>query len=417
MLLITSLILIISFIFIAWEKFPKVTVAMFGASLMLLITRSSSKTVFSHVDFGVIFLLVSMMIIVHITARSGVFKWVAFEMLKHTKGNPKLILIVIGTFTAIFSAFLDNVTTVVLVIPVILAMSKHLKIDPIPFFITAILASNIGGTATLIGDPPNIIIGSAAGLSFIDFIKELTGIITIIFIVSMMLLVYLFRDSLNFSEEYAQKIDLLDNRNTIKDKKLMIRSTSVLALVILGFVLHGFLHIDAYVIALLGASFLLLFETPKQIIHEVEWTTIFFFIGLFLIIGGFSEAGGIKLLSEQILNITGGDQKYTAMILLWASGFFSAIIDNIPYTATMVPMINELKSAMDVYPLWWSLSLGACLGGNATIIGAAANVIIVEAAAATGHKISFIKFFKYGILITLVSLVMSSIYLYLRFFM
>lgn len=417
MLIISSLILVISYFLIAWEKIPKVTVAILGASLMLLLHRSPAETVFGHVDFGVIFLLISMMIIVNITNRSGVFKWLAFEILKNTGGNPKVILAAIIFFTAFLSAFLDNVTTVVLVLPIIFILSKELKIDPIPFLISAIIASNIGGTATLIGDPPNIIIGSAAGLSFGDFLRELTGVITVIFIVSTFTLVYLFRKELVAVPELRTRIRELDNSRSITDPTLMIRSLSVLLAVILGFVFHGVLHVDAYIIAIFGASILMLFETPKQIIHEVEWTTIFFFIGLFLIVGGFAEAGGIKFLAHQILNLTAGDQKFTTMLILWTSGFFSAIVDNIPFTATMVPIINTLKSSMDVYPLWWSLSLGACLGGNATIIGAAANVIVIEAGIAKGYPISFLRFMKYGLLITVISLVISSIYLYLRFFL
>jgi Na+/H+ antiporter NhaD/arsenite permease-like protein len=415
MLIISSLILIISYIFIAQEKLPKVTVAMLGAATMLLIQRVPAKTVFSHVDFSVIFLLISMMIVVHITARSGVFKWIAFEMIKKTQGNPKWILLSIGLFTALFSAFLDNVTTVVLILPVIFAICKKMELNPIPFLITTILTSNIGGAATLIGDPPNIIIGSAAGLSFMDFIRELSFVIILIFTVSIPILITMFKKDLIYTPKHREIINEIDNKGTIKDKKLMIRSTAVLGLVILGFILHDIIHVDAYVIATLGASILMLFESPKQVIHEVEWSTIFFFVALFLIVGGFAEAGGIEYLANLMLKLTGGNPKITTMVILWASGFFSAIVDNIPFTATMVPMIHSLKTSMDVYPLWWALSLGACLGGNATIIGAAANVIVVEAANARGYKISFLNFMKYGIIITIISLIISSIYLYYRF--
>jgi len=416
MLVISSLILIISYLFIAWEKFPKTTVAMLGAALMLMIDHTPAAKVFAHIDFAVIFLLISMMIIVHITSRSGVFNWLGIEMLKHTKGSPKLILFSLAMFTAFFSALLDNVTTVVLILPITYTIARELKIDPIPFLITEIIASNIGGTATLIGDPPNIIIGSAAGLTFMDFVRELTPVIIIILIISVLVLLYMFRKDLQSSVELMEKVACLDNSKTITNKPLMIRSLIVLLLVIAGFMLHEIIHIDAYVIALFGASILMLFETPRQVMHEVEWTTIFFFIGLFIIIGSFAEHGGVKLLASQVLTLTQGDQKSTAMLILWASGVFSAIIDNIPYTVTMVPLINELKASMDVYPLWWSLSLGACLGGNATIIGAAANVIIAESAHAFGCKISFWRFLKYGLLITFISFVISSIFLYIRFF-
>lgn len=416
MLTIASIILIISYILIAWERIPKVTIAIIGASIMLIVQKASPEKVFEHVDFGVIFLLVSMMIIVHITARSGIFKWLALEMVKSTGGNLKLILVYLSLFTAFFSAFLDNVTTVVLVLPVIWSVCKTLDIDPIPYLIAIILASNIGGTATLIGDPPNIIIGNAAGLSFMDFVKELTIPVIVIFAISMCLLLLMFRKELSISDGFAEKIAAIDNSHTITNKKHMLRSVSILMAVIIGFLLHDVIHVDAYIIAMLGAGIIMLFETPRQIIHEVEWTTIFFFIGLFLIVGGFAEAGGIKLLADGVLKLTSGDMKLTTVLVLWTSGVFSAIVDNIPYTTTMVPMIQQLKGVMHVYPLWWALSLGACLGGNATVIGAAANVIVMEAAHAKGFNISFWKFFKYGLAVTVASLVISNIYLYLRFF-
>jgi len=414
-MIISFCILLIAYSLIVIEKPPKVAIAMLGAALTLVFGLIPPKNVFHHVDFGVIFLLVSMMIIVHIADRSGVFRWLSIEMLKLTGGQPKIIFLALCLFTAVLSAFLDNVTTVILVIPITFIISKELKIDPVPLFIAEIIASNIGGTATLIGDPPNIIIGSAANLSFMDFARELTPVITVIFIVCTLVLLHLFRKDLVSTPELMAEIKTLDNSNSIKDRPLMIRSVSVLLLVIAGFILHDLIHVEAYKIAFLGASVLLLFETPKQIIHEIEWTTIFFFIGLFIIIGGLVETGGIKFLADKMIQATHGNIHYATMLVLWTSGFLSAIVDNIPYTATMVPLINQLKTGMDVTPLWWSLSLGACLGGNATIIGAAANIIIAETSNNAGHKISFLRFMKYGLLVTLISLVISSIYLYFRF--
>lgn len=408
-------ILLIAYILIAIEKIPKVTVAMLGAAITLALGVVDPEHVFNYIDFKVIFLLVSMMIIVHIAARSGLFNLLAVKILKLTKGHPVRIFVSMALLTAVFSAFLDNVTTVILVLPITLVIARELKIDPIPFLITEILASNIGGTATLIGDPPNIIIGSAAGFSFMDFVKELTPVITLIFTVSVAILAFLFRKDLVSTPELMQQVASIDGSKSIKDRALMIRSSIVLILVILGFVSYDLIHIDAYIIALLGASILMLFETPRQVIQDVEWTTIFFFIGLFIIIGGFIETGGIKFLADYVLKVTNGNLKYTAMFVLWASGILSAIVDNIPYTVTMTPLIKSLSSSMNVHPLWWSLSLGACLGGNATIIGAAANVIISETAEASGHPISFFRFLKYGLLITLISLLISSVYLYFRF--
>jgi Na+/H+ antiporter NhaD/arsenite permease-like protein len=413
--LLAGLILFISYVLIATEKIPKVTVAMLGAAITLILGIVPVEKAFHHIDFSVIFLLVSMMIIVHIAARSGMFNWMAIELLRLTKGKPKLVLVAMACFTAVASAFLDNVTTVILVMPITFVIAREFKIDPVPFLITEILASNIGGTATLIGDPPNIIIGSAAGLTFMDFVYELTPIVTIIFIICTALLVYMFRKELVSTPELMKHVASLDNSKTIKDKPLMIRSSIVLSLVIIGFVLHDMIHVPAYQVAFLGASVLLLFETPKHILHDVEWMTIFFFIGLFIIIGGLAETGGIKYLADQVLALTKGDLAFTSLLILWASGILSGIVDNIPYTVTMAPLINELEGNMSLHPLWWSLSLGACLGGNFTIIGAAANVIVSEASYAAGHPISFFRFMKYGALVSFMSLVLSSIYIYLRF--
>jgi len=414
-MLLSGIILLVVYALIAFEKIPRVTIVILGAGITLAIGLVPHEHAFSHIDFGVIFLLVSMMMIVHITKKSGVFNWMAIELLKLSKGNPKVALVLLAIFTAIASAFLDNVTTVILIIPITFVVAKEFDISPIPFLITEVMASNIGGTATLIGDPPNIIIASAAGLTFMDFVKELTPIVTIIFVVCMAVLFYMFRKDMVTTAEKMEHVANLDNSKSIKNKPLMIRSLIVLGLVIVGFISHGVIHMEAYTVAVLGAGILLLSERPKQILHEVEWTTIFFFIGLFIIIGGLAETGGIKFLADKLIYLTHGDLKLTSMVVLWGSGFLSAIVDNIPYTITMAPIINELHGTINLEPLWWCLSLGACLGGNATIIGAAANVIVAETAQSAGYPISFFKFMKYGLLISLISLIISSVYIYFRF--
>lgn len=422
-------ILLLAYLFIIIEKIPKVTIALLGGTLTIILGLLSQNKGFhgnfdpdyfiNFIDFNVIFLLVSMMIIVNIAARSGMFNWVANELLKFTKGNPKWVLFTLGIFTAIVSAFLDNVTTVILIMPVTFIIAKELDIDPIPLLITEVLTSNIGGTATLIGDPPNIIIGSAAGLSFLDFLLELTGIIVLILFVSVGILMFMFRKKLKTTPEKMLHVTKINNSKTITNYPLMIRSSIVLVLVILGFLLHDVIHIQACIVAMAGASFLLIFEKPQQqILHTVEWNTIFFFIGLFIIIGGLEASGGIALMAKWLLDITQGSQNATAMVILWASGLLSGVIDNIPYTVTMSPMLVQIQSVMGVeytHPLWWCLSLGACLGGNMTIIGAAANVIVSETAASSGHRISFMKFMKYGAIITFISLALSSFYIYFRF--
>ncbi len=425
---ISASILIIAYIFIALEKIPKVTIALLGAVITILFGLvSQSKSVngilnpdyfINFVDFNVIFLLVSMMIIVSIAARSGMFNWIANELLKLTKGHPKLVLFTLGIFTAVTSAFLDNVTTVILIMPVTFFIAEQLEINPVPFLITEIFASNIGGTATLIGDPPNIIIGSAAGLSFMDFVRELTGVVSLILVIVTALMLFIFRKSLVADAEKMKAVANLDNSKTITDFPLMIRSAVILVLVIFGFVLHDVTHIETCVTAMLGASVLLLFEKPKDILCDVEWNTIFFFIGLFIIIGGLDASGGIALMAKWILNITQGSQNAASMLILWASGLISGVIDNIPYTATMTPMLLEIQKTMGAdytYPLWWCLSLGACLGGNMTIIGAACNVIVSETSAHKGYPISFMGFLKYGVVTMLISLFISSVYIWFRF--
>ncbi len=421
-------LLILAYIFIALEKIPKMTIALIGAAITIVLglvsqTKAVDGVINPHyfinfIDFNVIFLLVSMMIIVSITTRSGVFNWIANELLKFTKGHPIKVLAALGLFTAVTSAFLDNVTTVILIMPITFVIAKKLDIDPVPYLLTEVFASNIGGTATLIGDPPNIIIGSAGGLTFMDFVKELTPVIIIILCAVIAVLSFIFKSKLHATEEKMQEVAKIDNSHTITNKALMLRSTIVLTLVIIGFMLHDIIHLETCVVAMLGASFLLIFEKPNDILQDVEWNTIFFFIGLFIIIGGLEASGGIKLMAEWILKVTQGSQAATSMIILWASGIISGVIDNIPYTATMAPMLVEIEKTMGAnytYPLWWALSLGACLGGNMTIIGAAANVIVSENAAKDGHPISFMRFLKYGVMVVAISLIISTLYIYLRF--
>ncbi len=426
---ISAVVLILAYILIALEKIPKVTIALLGAAVVVFSGLVSQEKIaetglnefyfINFVDFNVIFLLVSMMIIVNITTRCGVFKWMAIELLKMTKGKPLMVLITLAFLTAVLSAFLDNVTTVILIMPITFVVAKQLDLNPVPLLVTEIFASNIGGTTTLIGDPPNIIIGSVAGFSFMDFIRELTLICLIIMIAVVAFLYLCFRKQLVTTEEKMASIQSIDNSKTITDYALLKRSMTVLALVILGFLTHDITHIATCIIAFIGASILLLFENPEETFKEVEWNTIFFFIGLFIIIGGFEAAGGIKLMANWLLDITQGSKEIASYVILWGSGILSGIIDNIPYTATMAPMIHEIeleKGREFVLPLWWSLSLGACLGGNLTIIGAAANVIVSENAAKHGHIIKFMEFLKYGCVVVFISLTLSTGYIYLRHF-
>ena len=428
-MVISAAVLIIAYIFIALERIPKVTIALLGAAVVVFFGLVSQDKLagnalnefyfINFVDFNVIFLLVSMMIIVNITTKCGVFKWIAIELLKKTKGKPLFVFIVLAFFTAVVSAFLDNVTTVILIMPITFVVAKQLDINPVPLLVCEIFASNIGGTATLIGDPPNIIIGSAAGFSFMDFIRELTLICFIIMAAVLLFLYICYKKQLVTTEEKMALVAKIDNSKTITDYKLLKRSMTILTLVILGFLTHDITHIATCIIAFIGASILLLFEKPDEAFKEIEWNTIFFFIGLFIIIGAFEASGGIKLMADWLLKVTAGSQKVTSFVILWASGILSGIIDNIPYTATMAPMIHEIeliKGRDYVLPLWWCLSLGACLGGNLTIIGAAANVIVSENSAKHGYPIKFMSFMKYGVVVVFISLALSSAYIWVRHF-
>jgi Na+/H+ antiporter NhaD/arsenite permease-like protein len=412
---IATSILIAAYIFIAWEKVPKAVTALIGASLMVVLKILDQHEAFTYIDFNVIFLLAGMMIIVNITKRTGVFRWLALETVKIAKGHPIKILLIFSVFTAIFSALLDNVTTVLLIAPITLVVAKELEVSPFPYFIAEILASNIGGTATLIGDPPNIMIGSAANYDFMAFVINLTPPVIVIFIVFLFMIHFIFKNDLVVDKEKMEKVAQIDNSKTITNTKLLIKCLVVLTLVVIGFVVHGALHYEASTIAMAGASVLLLFESPKDIIHEIEWTTIFFFVGLFIVIGGVEKVGLIDWMAEEVLHYTQGDLKLTTIVLLWFSAFFSAFIDNIPYTATMIPMVKQLGLHMPIEPLWWSLALGACLGGNGTIIGASANVIVVDISTSAGYPITFLKFLKYGMIVMIMSLIIATGYLWVAY--
>ncbi len=420
---LSALILIISYILIAFEKFNKVAVALSGGFIAVFIgllsdRKSEALYYINYIDFNVLFLLVGMMIIVAIVSRSGIFNFLAVKLMSLTGGRPLIVMLSLMLFTAFVSAFLDNVTTVIIVLPITFAVAKKLSMTPEPMLIGEVFASNIGGTATLIGDPPNIIIGSTANLSFMDFIEVLAPVVILIMVCVCLFMVVVFRGRFQAAKENPNAFDGSSAAGLIKNYRRMLRAVFVLLLVVVGLIFHDALGLQSSVVAMLGASALLLFEDPEEIFKEVEWNTIFFFTGLFMIVGALEASGGIKIMAESLLKFTDGSHSMTAMIVLWASGAISGVIDNIPYTATMAPMIAEISKSMGAHyaeVLWWALSLGACLGGNMTIIGAAANVIVSGQAAKHGHAISFMEFFKYGAAVTFISMLVSSLYLYVRF--
>lgn len=416
-IIISSAIFIIAYILIIWDKLDRAVVALSGASLMILFKILTQENAFKEIDFNTLGLLISMMVIVMITKRSGVFEYLAIKTVKIAKGEPIKIIVLLAIITGVLSAVLDNVTTILLILPVTMSIAKDLRINPIPFIITEIFASNVGGAATLIGDPPNIMIGSSVGLSFIDFIKNVAPVAIPLLFISTYVLVLLYRKKLVTTAEAKAKIMFMNEKECIKDHKLLFKSLFVLGLTIIGFMLHNVLHYESATVAISGAVILLLISNirPEKVLHEVEWKTIFFFVGLFIMVGGLKEAGVIKILAKSVIDITHGDLILTTMAILWVSAIASAFLDNIPFVATMIPLVKDMgaMTGMNLSPVWWALSLGACLGGNGTIIGASANVIATGIAEEHGHKITFGKYLKVAFPIMILTIVLSSIYLYI----
>jgi Na+/H+ antiporter NhaD/arsenite permease-like protein len=373
-----------------------------------------------------------MMVIINLMRPTGVFEYIAIKSAKLGKGEPMRILAIFAIVTAILSALLDNVTTVLLIVPVTILIADALEVDPLPYLISCALASNIGGTATLIGDPPNIMIASKAQLNFMDFVYHLAPVVVVMMVFYILAIRLIWGKKLKTREELKQRIMKMDERHAIKDPVMLTKSLVVLAIVLTGFVFHGVLHFQPATVALFGAGLLLLLSgthEPHHILAEVEWPTIFFFIGLFVIIGGVVKVGLIKWMSVKVLEITQGNLFSTSMVVMWFSAFASAFIDNIPYVATMNPLIVDMARQLwpdlsgvqllqhpDLMPLWWSLALGACLGGNGTAIGASANVIVVGLSEKAGKRISFGKFMLYGMPLMIMTVVISTVYVWLRYY-
>ncbi len=416
-LLLGSAIFIITYVLIASERIHKTIAALAGGVTMVLLGIITQEEAFEHIDFNVIFLLAGMMILAGIVRKTGVFGWLAIRAARIAGGEPYRILVVLSLITAVASAFLDNVTTVVLVGPITLFLAARLGISPVPFLIAEILASNIGGAATLIGDPPNILIGSAAGLDFVAFLNHMTPVAVLCLVAFLVGARWLFRGFLKVDPRLRDAMLKLDEREMITDPALLRKSLIVLGLTLIGFLLHGPLGYEPATVALTGAIVLMLVarEDPHEILREVEWPTLFFFIGLFMLVAGVIEVGLIEVLAEGALALTGGALAPTAMLLLWLSAVLSGIVDNIPYTATMIPVVQRLTADGENQALWWVLAIGTDFGGNATIIGASANVILASLAEREGHPITFWGFFKYGLITTLGSMVIATIYVWLRY--
>jgi Na+/H+ antiporter NhaD/arsenite permease-like protein len=419
-------VFVVAYLFIATERIPKTAAALGGAAIVLALGVVGSEDAFySHetgIDWDVVFLLLGMMIIVGILRRTGVFEFTAIWAAKRAKGSPLRIMLLLVLITAVASAFLDNVTTVLLIAPVTLLVCERLDINPVPFLIAEVLASNIGGAATLIGDPPNIIIGSRAGLTFNDFLVHMTPIVVIELAVFMLVLPWLFRGSFTVDPERAAGVMELNEREAIQDTRLLIKCGLVLVAVFTAFIGHSVFHIEPSVVALLGAGVLVLISgsRPRDYLASVEWETLLFFAGLFIMVGALVKTGVIGELAGLAADATGGDALTAVMLILVVSALLSGIIDNIPYVATMSPIVlelsNDIANPVHAEALWWSLALGADFGGNLTAIGASANVVVLGIAMRAGSPISFWEFTRKGAVITVITIAIAAPYLWLRYF-
>lgn len=416
---LSIIIFVAVYALIIWDKFDRAVVALSGAMLMVLLRVLNQEEAFAAIDYNTIGLLVAMMIIVMIMRRTGIFEYLGIKMVKASNANPFRLLILVSITTGVLSAFLDNVTTILLILPIVISTTEELKVNPIPFIISAIFASNVGGTATLIGDPPNIMIGSQAGLDFVEFLINDAVIAFPILFVTSFLFAFLYRKSLVTDPSLREKVMALDEKSTIKDHFLLKKCLVVFTLVILGFLFHGALHFESSTIALTGAVILLFVSgiDSELVLIEVEWKTIFFFSGLFILVGGIEATGVISMMAKGVIAMTGGDLFLTAMAILWVSAIASAFIDNIPFVATMIPLIMQMGQMTDIniYPLWWALSLGACLGGNGTAIGASANVVAIGMAEREGFRISFGHYFKIAFPVMLITIAISTVYIMIAY--
>ena len=411
-------VFVVVMITIMTEKLHRSRAASTGAMIVLALHVMPFDAAMEHIDFNTLGVLLGMMLFVSVVKLSGVFEFLAIKCARLAKGDPWKIMLLFVLLTAVLSAFLDNVTTVLLIGPMTLTVCKLLDVNPIPFFMTEILASNIGGTATLIGDPPNIMIGSAAGYSFFDFILYDAPAVAIILVAILGVFYALYGRKMNVDDEHKARIMELDEHAQIKNRRLLKQSVVMTALVVVGFMAHGALGLESCIIALGAAGIIMLIsgESIEEALSNVEWTTLSFFAGLFVIVGALAETGVIGMLANGLIDATGGNVFITMLVLLIGSAVISSFLDNIPFVATMIPILLAMESTgMDVTPLWWAVSLGACLGGNGTLIGASANVVLSDISKKHGHEITFAKFFKTGFPIMLLTILIAGVYLVVRF--
>lgn len=418
MKIIAVAVFLIVILLIITERVHRTAAAMAGAVVLILTGVMSADKALSYIDFNTIGVLVGMMIFVAIVRRSGMFEYIAVRAAKAVHGDPWKIMVAFTLITAVLSAILDNVTTVLLVGPMSIAIARMLKIDPVPFLMGQILASNMGGTATLIGDPPNIMIGSAAHLSFMDFLDNTGFVVLFILAVLILLMKIVYEKKIELGTVDTGAVENLDPSKSITNRALMKKGIIVLICVIVEFMFHDKLGIESSVIALTAAAVMLIIgrEDVNEAIQDVEWTTILFFMSLFVVVGGLTETGIIKELASKIIDATNGHPMVTMLVLLWASALLSSILDNIPFVATLIPLILAMQAdGIDVTSFWWAISLGACLGGNGTMIGASANVVLSDISTKHGYPITFKSYLKVGMPFMLLSIVISTVFLVVKF--
>jgi Na+/H+ antiporter NhaD/arsenite permease-like protein len=416
--LVAGGIFIAAYILIATERFDRTLVALLGGLLLVALGIVDQGAAFAAIDLNVIFLLAGMMIMAGVLASTGFFEWVAIQAVAIAHGRPVRLLLLLTTITALLSAFLDNVTTVVLLAPVVLSVSRRLGVDPKPLLIGLILASNVGGTATLIGDPPNLLVGSAAGLDFTAFLVNLGPVTLVIFAALQVFLWLAFRDGLKAPTPTLERAVEADRSHAIEDPRRLAITLIVIGATMVGFLLHTALHLEAATVALLGATVLLLLTRadPHEALRDVEWVTLLFFVGLYILVEAVVEVGIVGSVGDAVVEASGGDVVFASIALLWVSALGSAIVDNIPYTATAIPVVQRLvDDGVRAEPLWWSLALGACLGGNLTVVGASANIVVANLALRAGHRIAFFEFMRYGAVAVGLSLLISSAYVWMRY--
>jgi len=411
-------VFVVAYGLIATERFDRTLVALLAGLVVVALGVIDQEQAFAAIDFNVIFLLAGMMVLAGGLSQTGFFEYVAAHAIHRSRGEPFRLLVILSLVTAGLSALLDNVTTVVLLTPVTLSIARTLKVSPFPYLISQILASNIGGTATLIGDPPNILIGSAAGLDFADFLVNLAPVVVVIMVAFLVIMRLAFARSMDDDADRLDVLAALDPAAAIKDRRLMFRALAVLGLTLAGFLAHSAIGLEAATIALLGATVLMIVGPldPHEALRDIEWNTLFFFVGLFMLVEAVVHVGIVGGVADALADATGGRLDLTTIGLLWLSAGASAVVDNIPYTATAIPVVERLiESGLTADPLWWSLALGACLGGNLTIVGASANIVVANLAARDGHPITFVQFFRYGVGVVVVSLLISTVYLWIRY--